>query len=586
MTQDIFMDLKEDFLMDNDTFTPLISSLGVKNTPSAVNQRIKDLERNGYTITENDFQYIDSFLNSSFFEEDRKEELKKHLGESYKKHLLDKIFNNISFVPIRLNGVPIKNKNSIPSQEIKDFLVNGTISEKSQKDIMFYSTLLDFCQSQYFTSEFCYEKIKPQLQYLEKIKPYILEQRELLASKKDQEYLDSMKKERTNQPEKKHHINSRLKQQILSKIPEGFNQLEKSIFIYLKMCDCFSYDPKFYASAVNHMLEHESVSNIERLSKENNEVVCFEFTYASSDLLTSIGVDCVDNISYFLSSIGETETSHDTFDSNHANLKFVVDDTIVFADSTRSVLRGDLSEWKYTKKPSGIRCENYSLEKRENFNNALSKVVDHINQQEERFHIKAIKEEYEEREKQKHLDMHDKMLFFYEKVVQFPYDEVDLLAFIYRLKEVVFTKEELSENFSAIPIKNAADEMNLILSANKTSFNYSPYDTQYYFLDIKTKQIEKQQPKEVVENFKDRSLTTVEQADNIPALQRNSNYLKEQAERMVEEMVKGNIDVNGNIINQQGNPNVQMRGFTEKWLLCLLILFSGITMILIKILIG
>lgn len=55
---------------------------------------------------------------------------------------------------------------------------------------------------------------------------------------------------------------------------------------------------------------------------------------------------------------------------------------------------------------------------------------------------------------------------------------------------------------------------------------------------------------------------------------------------MVEEMVKGNIDVNGNIINPQGNPNVQKRGFTEKWLLCLLILFSGITMILIKILIG
>ena len=51
MTQDIFMDLKEDFLMDNDTLTPLISSFRVKNTPSAVNQRIKDLERNGYTIT-------------------------------------------------------------------------------------------------------------------------------------------------------------------------------------------------------------------------------------------------------------------------------------------------------------------------------------------------------------------------------------------------------------------------------------------------------------------------------------------------------------------------------------------------------
>lgn len=521
--EDVFEGLKEDVLHDTFTITPQIGSLKIYGTPSGVNQIIRDLERNGYIIDEKDFPYIEEFLKSPFFEENRKEELKKHLDQNYNKYLFDKLFDNYDSFSVRLNGVPYKGENrtvlEIPSKEVKAFLLTGVIPETEKGNIMFYSTVMDIiCKQPYFTSEFCYEKIKPYLQAIDDVKETIIEQREKIAQELDKNNLASLNHKFTNQRDKKIHINERLKQDILSQIPDSFSQLEKSIFIYLRLCEYFSYDPKYFASVRNHKQEHEDIYNIEKLSQQYNQVVCYQFTYVLSDILTSIGVKCIDNIQYFYDIDENEEMIPSEFINTHANLKYIIDDTIIQADSTRSILQGDLSAWKYLKLPDGIRCENYTSTNREKFKCALNSVIDYIKQDENKFRMREIYEEYNQLKKDSYLDMHDKLSFVYEKILQFPYDEIDLLSFIHSLIRIVFEQSELKDNISTIPLKNREDEVNLLISANKLHFDFAPYDTHYYTLNLKNKSLQEITRENIIKSLHDNLIETVEREDVIPSI--------------------------------------------------------------------
>ena len=138
--------------------------------------------------------------------------------------------------------------------------------------------------------------------------------------------------------------------------------------------------------------------------------------------------------------------------------------------------------------------------------------------------------------------------------------------------------------------------MNLLISANKLSFKNSPYNTQYYSLDIKTKQIKKQIVENIIKGVDGRTISTVEKGDVIPALKMNSDYLKEHAEKIINAMENDVLDVDGNVINQyQENfdPFVEKEehapfkmGFTEIWLLCLITLFSSVGIIVLFLLIN
>ena len=145
MENDFFRDLKVDIF--HDSYSAPISTLSAKVSPLSVNERIKEIEKNGYRINEDFYYYIDRFLNSPFYEISRKLELKKHLDDNYKEYLFNKLFYGIDNIPLRLNGVPYVENNikEIPGFEIKDFLLTGNISEERKNSIMFYSTVIDFC---------------------------------------------------------------------------------------------------------------------------------------------------------------------------------------------------------------------------------------------------------------------------------------------------------------------------------------------------------------------------------------------------------------------------------------------------------
>lgn len=105
-------------------------------------------------------------------------------------------------------------------------------------------------------------------------------------------------------------MNEQLKENLISNIPEDFNQLEKSIYLYIKLCQIFSYDDVYYYNDKTET--HRNVSNILDYNEKNNKVVCYEFAYIYSDLLRSIRIN----------HIKEKETKDDRFDKSHANIEF------------------------------------------------------------------------------------------------------------------------------------------------------------------------------------------------------------------------------------------------------------------------
>lgn len=170
-----------------------------------------------------------------------------------------------------------------------------------------------------------------------------------------------------------YHASDSLSNSILESIPSEFNQTEKAIYIYAKLCKTLSYDPIYYYNG--NLLTHTNVSNIEEYDDMNNEVVCYEFSYILADLLKQTGIE----------HIKEGEIVEGNFKNEHANVLFESDDLIIRADSTRTVLGGDMSESKYKNSLAGIRCELYDEEAQQRFKNYKNKVRTYLDEEDKKF---------------------------------------------------------------------------------------------------------------------------------------------------------------------------------------------------------
>lgn len=144
-------------------------------------------------------------------------------------------------------------------------------------------------------------------------------------------------------------ITEELRKTIIGDMPDKLSLLEKAIYIYIKMCKIFTYNEEFYAvdQAGEIAKRHEDISRISTLSEKNNSLVCYEFNEIYGHLLAELGINYeVD------------QALVDSYGGGHANLKFVVDKYIIFADSVTTVLSGDLGRAKTNRPLNGLRCVN------------------------------------------------------------------------------------------------------------------------------------------------------------------------------------------------------------------------------------
>ena len=168
-------------------------------------------------------------------------------------------------------------------------------------------------------------------------------------------------------------VNPELQDLILSDISPEFNDLEKAIYVYIKMCKVLTYDEEFFAVNQKGPLseKHKTINNISNISLTNNKVVCYEFDAIYSYFLHKLGI----NYKHFVGTVekngkqGELEfdDDFDIYSEGHTFLKYRCGKYFVKADSVTSILQGDIMQAKLNQPLRGLVCENSNKQSRDEF---------------------------------------------------------------------------------------------------------------------------------------------------------------------------------------------------------------------------
>lgn len=451
-----------------------------------IRRRFINNEYKNENISEELYYYIIEFLLANDIAEEEKNIVSKYLNEDLKNIIFDKfvekilklkfkfdsssIDNSIWYNP-KKNGVPLKNyyiskstnqlvnsKLEISFESFKEFIKN--FSKKETLDLICIKHLIN--ESGVLEKEWCPKKIK---MLMEKLNTEEWDNFEEQMCDNSDKLMEEDLKQKLNEHET--HVNEKLKKEILSTIPESFDDLEKIIYVYYKLCELFTYDSVYYIDSSSK--KNEPVTEIDKYNAINNNIVCYEFSYIFSDIIHDMGVKY----------IAEKKLRNGHFDNGHANIKFIYDDLVLFADSTTTVQGGDLSISKFSIELNGIRCEQYNIEKQQRFKKAKEKVKSYI--EKEKLELDSMLPNKEEIDK---LSVNDKIVILNNYLVNCNLKNCDFVAYAYRLISLLKLNMETrlfydNESFSRFLL-----QFNLPFSYTETEINSFSY-----MIDSTTKKI-------------------------------------------------------------------------------------------------
>ena len=266
------------------------------------------------------------------------------------------------------------------------------------------------------------------------------------------------------------NVNAELKDFILNGMDSNFTDLEKAIYIFIKMCKALTYDNEFFAVNQEGPLaeKHKTVDYIASISLLNNEVVCSEFNAIYAHMLHEFGI----NYKNFVSTVnGNGDHDEDEFDEDfnrygegHLFLKFRCGKYLVKADSVTSILQGDLMQAKLNQPLRGLVCENVNKQSQKEFKTIVDKVYNYIAQRES----KITKNEPQQVEtfedivsqfvdmsdKVKPIDINDKIDILIKKVNSTGMVGIDAYSYLLQLRKILFSKEEQKDNIKISIIRN------------------------------------------------------------------------------------------------------------------------------------
>lgn len=266
------------------------------------------------------------------------------------------------------------------------------------------------------------------------------------------------------------NVNAELKDFILNGMDSNFTDLEKAIYIFIKMCKALTYDNEFFAVNQEGPLaeKHKTVDYIASISLLNNEVVCSEFNAIYAHMLHEFGI----NYKNFVSTVnGNGDHDEDEFDEDfnrygegHLFLKFRCGKYLVKADSVTSILQGDLMQAKLNQPLRGLVCENVNKQSQKEFKTIVDKVYNYIAQRES----KITKNEPQQVEtfedivsqfvdmsdKVKTIDINDKIDILIKKVNSTRMVGIDAYSYLLQLRKILFSKEEQKDNIKISIIRN------------------------------------------------------------------------------------------------------------------------------------
>lgn len=161
-------------------------------------------------------------------------------------------------------------------------------------------------------------------------------------------------------------LNPELVDYVFSNMPENYSDIEKAIFVYLKLAKVFTYDAEFYAEQQSDRANeiHSDINRLSTLTPQNNAIVCYEVNKVYAELLRLLGINY------------ETIYLIVNYGYGHANLKFKANDYLIHADMLPSVLGSDMINVKLERPIVGLNCMNLNKGMQDKFNEIQDKVYD------------------------------------------------------------------------------------------------------------------------------------------------------------------------------------------------------------------
>lgn len=264
----------------------------------------------------------------------------------------------------------------------------------------------------------------------------------------------------------KTNLNPELIEAITKDIPANYSTLEKAIFIYIKMCKILSYNDEFFAAKQRGLAaeKHRIIDYIETISPQFPEVVCYEFNAIYAKMLHSLGINFQRECFSWKNKYGD----------GHENLSFRVGKYIIEADSSRKILTGDLFNAKVGNSIKGLKCRNQNFDTYMDFDEILRKVYKDIKKEDKSTFSEALKE-YEEltNAKQARIPFNTRFDLFLEKIRTSSFKGLNIMSYILRLVNVLFTEEEREHyiDFEIIRDNNPKDEDKIVATCGIITMN-------------------------------------------------------------------------------------------------------------------
>ncbi len=355
-------------------------------------------------------------------------------------------------------------------EDYEAFFKDSTKDYKAHpKEVFIYMML------RYLKKEKIFDKYLFQQKYVDRYK-------ELMSLQKiDLQALNKITKTDHERLEKV-SLSDDLKEHILGDMPDTYDDFEKAMHVYIKMCRTFSYDDEFFVTArLGMKLTPYEMNKHNHLSLRDNKLVCFEFNLAYAKFLEELAINL---------EINEKETNQ--LSGMHANLSFRAGKFLVTADAVNSIFNGDLFGAKVGEPLIGLKCHNRNEETLKEFEEKKEKVYQDIRKREGKYpdipNFKdSINSYISTNPDIRSVDLAEKMAIIYKKLETSEFKGMDALSYLVQLKKVLFTETEQEENFSvAILRDNLSYEQtqltgaSAIITINDKSFFDNPEDNIYY----------------------------------------------------------------------------------------------------------
>lgn len=297
-------------------------------------------------------------------------------------------------------------------------------------------------------------------------------------------------------------IDDEFAKRIISSIPENLSQVEKALFVYIRLCKILSYDDEFLLYITKALskkemssMNHAKIDNLTKINEDNNSIVCWEFVAIYGKILSMIGINSyVYDTEIFgdtpVEVVDEKEYFEERYGKWHPGFAVSVDGQL-FSISINAMV-GDLSLAKHNYELKEIKSLYEDEEKKKQLKEIINKVYGIVAEGKEikPYDFKKEVDDYVETiDNLKPITIEEKLEIFFSKIKQSEFLGLEFINDVFLTGGNIFSKKEMDDNcFATIIGKRFLEERKqsipiIIVTINKKSIEENPNENEYYILD-------------------------------------------------------------------------------------------------------